>query len=346
VPWLLALLVVHLVRKPARPAPGPPTIELGPEPPAVANFLVNGFRPTRDAVPATLLDLAARGFVELEHRGPETYVCRVKTNAPQEPLAAHERRVLTHLQRRASGGIVPSQALTTGPDEESSRWWNGFKGEVIADSKRRGLSRDILDKRVFSALAVAAAVPAVFAGVAFESEVGYLYGFAAFVVLNWVRMRHPQADTPAGLEAASRWLGVRAKLAGDEVFGSQSPVAVALWDRHLAYGAALGVAEGTVRRIPMGAESDRDAWSSYGGHWRPVRVKYGRAFSPGWGENPLRVALVALGPAAMAAFLLYTPGPAVLELRHDVAGLWRALPIAFVLALALVLLGEIGRAHV
>jgi hypothetical protein len=335
VPWLLALLVVHLVRKPARPVAGAPTLALGAEPPAIANFLVNGFRPTRDAVPATLLDLAARRFVELQHRGPDEYVCRVKRPA-DDSLTDYERRVLTHLERRASGGIVPSEALTTGPDEESSRWWNRFKGEVIDDAKRRGLSQDILDKRVFTALGVAAAVPAVFAGAAFEAEVGYAYGFAAFVVLNWVRMRHPQQDTPAGLVAASRWLGVRAKLREDEVFASQSPIAVALWDRHLAYGAALGVAEGTVRRIPMGAESDRDAWSSYGGRWRPVRVEYGRAFNPAWGENPVKTGLVSLGPAAIGAFMLYVLGPPLLDARADVPGAWDFVLVAVVLVPALV----------
>jgi hypothetical protein len=32
---------------------GPTTLDLGPEPPAVANFLVHGFRVTDEAVPAT-----------------------------------------------------------------------------------------------------------------------------------------------------------------------------------------------------------------------------------------------------------------------------------------------------
>jgi hypothetical protein len=128
-------------------------------------------------------------------------------------------------------------------------------------------------------------------------------------LLHVVRFRHPQRDTPAGLAAASRWLGVRAKLAEDKIFPTQSPIAVTLWDRHLAYGAALGVAGGTVHRMPMGAESDTEAWSSYGGRWRPVHVNYGRLLRPGWGEKPLRVALVALWPAAMAGFVLYVVGP-------------------------------------
>ena len=53
--WLAAVAVVYLRRRPNRPSTGPPTLELGPEPPAVANFLVHDFRVTREAVPATLL---------------------------------------------------------------------------------------------------------------------------------------------------------------------------------------------------------------------------------------------------------------------------------------------------
>ena len=82
--------------------------------------------------------------------------------------------------------------------------------------------------------------------------------------------RHPlaarQRHTHDGLVAAGRWVAVREKLDEDEEFQNQPPITVALWERLLAYGAALGVAGGAVRPIPMGAESDRAPWSSYGGH--------------------------------------------------------------------------------
>ncbi len=93
------------------------------------------------------------------------YVVRLRSAPPGE-LTDYERRVLEHLQRRESGGIVPAQALTTGPEEESSRWWRGFQREIVADSKRRGLSRDLLDRPLFIALGVAAAVPALLASAA------------------------------------------------------------------------------------------------------------------------------------------------------------------------------------
>jgi hypothetical protein len=119
---------------------------------------------------------------------------------------------------------------------------------------------------------------------------------------------HTQRETPEGLAAASRWLGVRAKLADDEAFRSQAPIAVTLWERHLAYGAAFGVATAAVRALPMGAESDRHAWSSYSGQWRAVRIRYPRFVPLGWGLHPLVVVLRAgLALAPVVILLLVVP---------------------------------------
>ena len=91
--WLAAAGVVFLSRRPPEPPIGPKTLELGPEPPAVANFLVNGFRVTDEAVPATLIDLAARNVVDVEQRGPGVFYVRLRPNV-DEPLNAYEQRVL------------------------------------------------------------------------------------------------------------------------------------------------------------------------------------------------------------------------------------------------------------
>src|SRR2546423_13410785 len=101
-----------LRRRPARPPVGPKTLDLGPEPPAVVNFLTHGFAATPDAVPATLLDLPARSVVKLEHRGPDELVCRLGSEPPG--LSAYEQRVLSLLRGRTSGGIVPPPALAVG----------------------------------------------------------------------------------------------------------------------------------------------------------------------------------------------------------------------------------------
>src|SRR5688572_25284296 len=114
---------------PKRPGPGKPTTELGPETPALSNLLVNRFRPTKDAVPATLLDLAARRVIEVEDTGIGRYICRLKD--VDEKLSAYESRLLSHLRSVASRGVVPAGALTTGPQERSARWWRGFRKDVI-----------------------------------------------------------------------------------------------------------------------------------------------------------------------------------------------------------------------
>jgi hypothetical protein len=315
-PWLLAVGVVYLRRRPTRPEQGTPTLDLGPEPPAVANLLVHDFRVTRDAVPATLLDLAARRLVEIEEREPGSYVCRLEETS-EKPLTAYEHRVMELLRSRASDGIVPTQALTTGPSAESSRWWKDFKGEVVADTQRRGLCRDIIDGRTFRRLTIAAVAPAGVLALLEGFRAGFVYWVVAAFLLSVVKSLHTQRETPEGLAAASRWLGVRAKLQEDEVFPTLAPIAVTLWERHLAYGAAFGVAPATVRAIPMGAESDYRAWSSYGGRWHAVRIRYPHLLPPGWGLHPLLALFRALVALAAALVVLWLFAPEAFDVAPD-----------------------------
>jgi hypothetical protein len=328
VAWLVAAAIVFVVRRPPEPPVGPRTLELGPEPPAVANFLVNDFRVTGDAVPATLIDLAARNVVDVEQRGPGVFYVRLRP-APEERLNTYERRVLDHLRTRAVNGVVPAEALTTGPGQESTRWRRRFANEVVSDAQRRGLSRDAAGGPVFTALTLAAAVPALLVWVLSEFEAGIVVVGAGVALLGWIRARHPQRETAEGLAAASRWLGVRAELAANEVFPTHSPLTVELWDRLLAYGAALGVAGGASGPLPMGTESDTDAWSAHGGRWRPVRVVYPRLWPPGWGLDPLVAIAAGMGAAIVGALLLFWVGPLLFD--AGLAGALLVVPCAAVL---------------
>ena len=203
--------------------------------------------------------------------------------------------------------------LTTGPSDESKKWWRRFEGEVVADAQRRGLSHDALDSAAFTVLLIAAAAPAVLVWALSELEAGAVVLVVAGALLSWIRSRHPQRETADGLAAASRWLGVRAELAENEEFTRHSPLAVELWDRLLAYGAALGVASGASRPLPMGVESDTNAWSAYGGRWRSVRISYPRLWPPGWGADPLVAVGVGLAVVAAAATFLYCTGLSQLD---------------------------------
>ncbi len=140
---------------------------------------------------------------------------------------------------------------------------------------------------------------------AFGSQAGIVCVVAVFALVGFDVSLHSQRETPAGLAAASRWLGVREKLNEDEVFATLPPIAVGFWRRHLAYGAALGVAPGAVRPIPMGAESDSRAWSSYGGRWRAVEIVYPQRLPLGWGMHPLLAAARGTVIGAISVFVLF-----------------------------------------
>ena len=269
--WLAAAGLVFVSRTPPEPSVGPRTLELGDEPPAIVNFLTHGFRVTDDAVPATLIDLAARNVVDIEQRGPGVFYVRLRT-VDVDSLTSYERRVLDHLRASAHDGVVPADALTTGPQHESARWKRGFVSGVVSDAQARGLSREAVGGAVFTQLTVTAGIPAAVTWAAWDLGAAGIGCFGALALLGWMKRQHPQRETPEGLEVASRWLGVRAELAENPVFATHSPLQVELWDRLLAYGAALGVARGASGPLPLAAEADTVAWSNLGGRWREISI--------------------------------------------------------------------------
>ena len=309
--WLVAAAVLYRAGCPANPPVGPQTLDLGPEPPAVANCLVNGLRVSAEAVPATVLDLAARGVLEIEERGPGAYYVRVR-EVGDEVLTPYELRVLLHLEGLARDGVVPALALTTGSGEQSRRWMLRFANAVVADAQRRGLSRDRLDRGRSALLGAAALIPAALIWAATdEIEVGVVAFGGALALLGWIKARNPQQVTAEGIAATSRWLGVRAALAENDVFDTRSPLEVPLWSRLLAYGAALGAAGAAARGLPLGEESHTRAWSASGGRWRMVRIAYPRMWPIGWGLSPLLAFVFGVGTAGFGGLMLFSLAPAL-----------------------------------
>ena len=319
--WLALVAAFALLTRPRDLEPvGTGSLDLGPEPPAVAGFLANRWELGHEAVPATLLDLAARRVVTVEQIGFEQYVCRLRPGAA-DGLAPYEDQVLDHRRGLAVDRVVPCEALTTGPDEESARWWKRFRGAVLDEARRRGLSRPRWSRAITTAVGAAAVGPAGLVGLtaaALPSSDGSdddALGWIGIAFVAWLglmalfRALRAERDTPDGRRAAARWLGLRETLAANEVVAELPPPAVAIWDRHLAYGAALGVAHGAVRALPLGSESDREAWSSVGGRWRIVRVSYPRRFPPGGGHPPWRAVLLGLVQVVVGAVLLRVVGP-------------------------------------
>jgi hypothetical protein len=329
--WFVVFGILAAITNPRQVDPGAETLELaGTEPPAVVNLLANDWRVGPEALPATLLDLAARRHLAIDQVGDSTLV-RVRDARSDQDLTTYERMVLDHVRSLASGtvdNVVPAEALTTGPNETSKGWWRRFQKAVNLDARARGLSRPRWASTVRAVLTLGAVVVGLLVALAIstlrwdttttdtdtapttttdndEEEnpvvAAIVGGIAACIALGaLVEAADRERDTPAGRDAAAQWLGLRELLATDPIFAAQPPAGVAIWDRHLAYGATLGVAHGAVRALPLGAESDTMAWSSVGGRWRTVQVRYPRFVPPGYGLHPLRVALAGLVQVVVA----------------------------------------------
>lgn len=303
--FALVVAVRYATTFPALPVPGPETSDLGLEPPAVANLLVNRCKVTNAAAAATLVDLAARRHLELFEVGPDRFVVRL-ASASSDPLTRYETQVMDLVRARATGGSAPLEAIQV--DEGRAASWRGrFAKSVLADARSRGLIRgrwSHVDWLLFVLLSGAAVfLVAVGLYVAHVEQMGHLArgssrrfaredwfyvaaGGWALLVAAVERLRSVRYARE-GSAAAARWLGVRRFLRHDPTFGDAPPAAVAIWNRLLAYGAALGVARGVARAIPLDAEDRNTAWSRAGGDWHQVHVEYPRHF--GYGQPPIGV---------------------------------------------------------
>lgn len=326
--WACLVLFVVVATRPQMGESGPPTSDLpGSESPALVNLLTNGFGMTRAAVPATLLDLVARGFGSIQHLGPGEFVLRLKAGAAGvESLAPYEQQVLEHVSGLASGsGEVPGAALTTGPPAKAEAWWRRFQRSVVAEARGRGLSRPRWTNAVTTGLGALSMVPAFLVARAatgsWDRNGVILMLWLMPVLLLPLYATKRERDTALGREAAGRWLAVRDYLADDEAFCDQPPGGVTIWDRYLAYGAAMGVARGAVREMPMGSESATEAWSPYGGRWHVVRVDYPKWSPPGWGVRPSRAVVTGLLALIPVGFILGVVLPLMATIMSDVAGL-------------------------
>jgi hypothetical protein len=318
--WLVLAAVLVVVRRVPDVDAGAATQELPPESPALASLLCDDFELGTEAVPATVVDLAARRVLTLEEVQPGKTICRVR-RSDAEGLTPYEHRVLQSITAKAIDGVVPTEALTTGTEDASRGWRRGYEKEVIAESQARGLTYDRWPPGivgivgagalvVFGLLYLAAtiggetsgdrAVPAIAAG---GTAVTALLAIIA-ITARWKRSL-AQLPTAEGRTAAARCLGFQRHLHENEHFDDAPAASVAIWGRHLAYATALGTAATCVAALPMGAEDDRHAWSRFGGRWRKVRVRYPRGLPPGWGKHPAFALFLALVWGGIATAALY-----------------------------------------
>ncbi|MQS15728.1 DUF2207 domain-containing protein [Streptomyces kaniharaensis] len=294
----------------------PATQEFGPEPepPAVVALLANRWRSVDHAAAATLLDLAASGLVEVRQPADDPANSTVHvTGKDAEALTPYERRVLTRITEQAGESGAPIGAIAFRAQERASSWNSALRREIIAEARLRGLSRSRLAPLLATALFVAAFGPGVLFALGGLTGGHNIRGAITVGVLPAIPLMYLLARaigeraTRLGLEREAHWAGVQAWLRAHEDFAQLPPAAVTMWDRYLAYGAALGVTTRTTRLLGFDAGDKHQVWSSYGGAWRPVRIRYPR-LRLGFGATTAQLlqlagaaAVVAVGLALFAA---------------------------------------------
>jgi hypothetical protein len=295
--WLAVYAVCRLLTRPTMPAAAPATMDLGPESPALVSLLVNRWTLTEDAAESTLLDLSARRFFELRQPGndPMQTTVHVPATSPHEgDLRPYERQVLERIRGLAVDGVVPISALTFRNEGQARTWNKRLRASVIAEARAAGLSRRRFGPAVVTLLVVVAAVVGAAVGLAAvhygigkpeDASPGFGAGVIVFFGLCALGGRPlGERDTPAGRAAATRWLGVRDWLRGHEQFAELPPAAVAVWDRYLGYGAAVGTTHLASAVLDLEMGNRGLVWSSFGGTWHRVRVRYPR-FWPRYGRT-------------------------------------------------------------
>lgn len=315
--WFGAYGVARVFTRPASPAPDPATPDLGTESPAVVSLLTGRWSLTEDAAESTLLDLAARRFVELRQPGNDPM--QTTLHLPPRPpdtagLRPYERRVLDRVRGLALDGVVPLTALTFRDEGRAKGWNKRLHAEVVADARAAGLSRRRFGPAVTGGLtALAVLVALVVAGAAFhygtwggdeDDNPGVAAGIFTFFILGAViGVTRGERDTPLGRQVAARWLGVRDWLRGHEEFAELPPAAVTVWDRYLGYGAATGATHLASAVLDLGMGDRKLVWSSFGGTWHRVRVRYPRLW-PRYGHTAPKLALRATMAIVVGALLL------------------------------------------
>ncbi|HWL42453.1 MAG TPA: hypothetical protein VNQ73_05875 [Ilumatobacter sp.] len=298
---------------PERPAP----LAAGPEPAAVVGQLTNGFHVPTSAVPATVLDLAARGWVRLAHADGELMVVTRSTGAATgDVLRAHEQLVLNHLSARAFNDVTSGATLAVAQRRLSRRWFRRFNAAVAAVAQEAGLST-----RRYSAVQLGPSAAAALLGAyalwrstrsgteiavdeSWRSRGIWLAALAGLIVLVWrtIERARGSAATPTklGVERLGAWMGYRARLA-ERIPANASVVGAPSQQEALARAVVMGLSRQVFTELPIVREDPRRAWSEAGDVPHTVRVRY--PVRPGYGQHPVKVLVGGLIGLALALWL-------------------------------------------
>jgi hypothetical protein len=291
VAWLLAFGWCSVVT--SRPAvragaadPGP---GLASARPALVNLSVTQGRLNGAAYPATILDLAAHGYLTISERVPGQLWCEVPPfSPPGTGLARSERLVLTGAWALAGGRGAPFEALADSCASDVRGRWDPFERAVRGEGRRAGITRPRLPAAARLVLYAGAGVvgAAVFAGVYGRSHSGLwapsAAAFFAFAVLaSWARSVGRRDRLTAHGSALGAW-AARAALDVAAAGGTPGlgPAELSRLAQAVAVGAPVqipGAFPGLAARAGRSGQTNgtprpSSAWSSLSGQWRLVRI--------------------------------------------------------------------------
>lgn len=275
---------------PPRPAPADEVERLRTDTPAVVNMLANDATLTAAGLRATIIDLAARGWLRILPPDEDDELARVRPTAHAnhgDSLRPHERLVLQHvIARFTTDRAIPARYLAV---DVRGSWWRRFAGLVADEARHDGLITrrwGVFDVCLPGAFALLASVSWLL-GASAGSDVAVIdsvlrrivaWLLLASIVMLVVRIVRVIVQpsftlTNQGVTVTRQWLAVRRQL--DRVgLSDLAPSALEIGDRRLGYATAMCLAEGAAVELPLAREDHYRAWSSVGGQARLVRVRY------------------------------------------------------------------------
>jgi hypothetical protein len=350
--WFMLFAAVLASTRPADVDPVPAHADFpSDEPPAIVSLLAGRWKLNEDAAESTLIDLAARHWIELRQPGNDPTHTTVhllhhpggRPAKDRQPLTPYEEMVLARVQTEAVDHVVPITALTFRDLGEATSWTNRLHRLVIEDARARGLTRRRFSPLLVTSLSALAAGPAVMLALVIMERSGEVGAGPGAALIGWgmlsalVGRPLGERDTPAGRELAARWLGLQTFLRNDGAFAELPPSAVTVWDRYLSYGDALGVTRVCSALIDLGMGNRKRVWSSFGGTWHRVRVRYPK-FWGRYGATAPRVLIGVVGVLLVGGFIVKTLGTEGFDRPGSLNGWLGDLPI--LLGLYLVIRGS------
>lgn len=296
--------------------------------PALADLALTKCDPGVAAYHATILDLAARGFLGVSD-GPGG----LRVNLPAPPpaaagLAGFEQRVLDDARTRLAGpGGAPFAALAAAC-EDVKNTWEPFQEKLLEEGRRLGICRKRPWARSMGLLFLMTVPVAILAALV-PIRVWHV-SIAAAVVISvisvfvfwWLleNLGGTHTLTGTGQALAAGWKRDRASLAACPFSldpASLERFAFAVAARAQAAPGTPGAAGLSRRAVAAAAgppqetrEPPREIWSSFSGTWRRVTPESTSGLGSGGAEPGMMFSLagITLGLAIVPVLMAMSPG--------------------------------------